>query len=193
MPLTVSEDRGLTWTPQNIDPELPQRDTWIDNKWREAMILGHIPQVSNHYHFSPSPAPSILIFLCLLLIAPLVHTYLLPRNSTKSSCLLSDLNSNCWICCTSISSRPEVFPPPRAYMRRRWSFPPRSFRSSEEQGHGDHAVRCLWLKALSTLSAIIHNDLSASFPQGVGIDRALTLPFGVCHLTALLCPSAATH
>lgn len=44
-PLAVSEDRGFTWTPQNIDPELPQRDTWIDKQWREDMVLGYIPQV----------------------------------------------------------------------------------------------------------------------------------------------------
>lgn len=43
--LAVSEDRGYTWTPQNIDPELPQRDTWIHTQWREDMVLGYIPQV----------------------------------------------------------------------------------------------------------------------------------------------------
>lgn len=41
----VSEDRGITWTPANLDPELPQREDWLKNEWRESMILGHIPQV----------------------------------------------------------------------------------------------------------------------------------------------------
>lgn len=40
----VSEDRGITWTSGNLDPELPQRDAWVKNEWREAMVLGHIPQ-----------------------------------------------------------------------------------------------------------------------------------------------------
>lgn len=44
-PLAVSEDRGFTWTPENIDPKLPQRDAWIGDKWREDMVLGYIPQV----------------------------------------------------------------------------------------------------------------------------------------------------
>lgn len=41
----VSEDRGATWTPENLDPELSQRDVWIGAKWRDARVLGHIPQV----------------------------------------------------------------------------------------------------------------------------------------------------
>ena len=43
--VSVSEDRGFTWTPENLDPELPQRDVWLDDSWRESMVLGHIPQV----------------------------------------------------------------------------------------------------------------------------------------------------
>eukprot|EP00752_Nemacystus_decipiens_P011297 g10039.t1 len=50
-PRTVSEDRGFTWTPQNIDPELPQRDGWIDKQWREDMVLGYIPQVNHTFAY----------------------------------------------------------------------------------------------------------------------------------------------
>ncbi|CAM9136658.1 unnamed protein product [Ectocarpus sp. 13 AM-2016] len=50
-PRTVSEDRGYTWTPENLDPELPQRDTWIDSKWREDMVLGYIPQVNHTFAY----------------------------------------------------------------------------------------------------------------------------------------------
>ena len=42
----VSKDRGDTWTPDNLDDELPQRDHWMAKSWREDMVLGHIPQVS---------------------------------------------------------------------------------------------------------------------------------------------------
>lgn len=73
LPVTVSEDRGLTWTPQNIDPELPQRDTWIDNKWREAMVLGHIPQVRNL--FFPPPAPSYVDFSLFALTTQIVQIF----------------------------------------------------------------------------------------------------------------------
>ena len=42
----VSEDRGDTWTPDNLDDELPQRHHWMAKSWRGDMVLGHIPQVS---------------------------------------------------------------------------------------------------------------------------------------------------
>ncbi|CAN0470181.1 unnamed protein product [Ectocarpus sp. 8 AP-2014] len=45
------EDRGYTWTPDNLDPELPQRDTWIASKWREDMVLGYIPQVNHTFAY----------------------------------------------------------------------------------------------------------------------------------------------
>ncbi|CAM9381917.1 unnamed protein product, partial [Ascophyllum nodosum] len=43
-PRTVSEDRGDTWTPDNLDDELPQRHHWMAKSWRGDMVLGHIPQ-----------------------------------------------------------------------------------------------------------------------------------------------------
>lgn len=43
--LAVSDDRGNTWKPENIDPNLPQREEWLQEDWKQSMVLGHIPQV----------------------------------------------------------------------------------------------------------------------------------------------------
>ncbi|CAM9710130.1 unnamed protein product [Chrysoparadoxa australica] len=50
-PRTISEDRGETWTPDNLDPWLEQRDIWLSDEWREGMILGHIPQVPHTFSY----------------------------------------------------------------------------------------------------------------------------------------------
>ncbi|CAM9381692.1 unnamed protein product [Ascophyllum nodosum] len=50
-PRTVSKDRGDTWTPDNLDDELPQRDHWMAKSWREDMVLGHIPQVNHTFAY----------------------------------------------------------------------------------------------------------------------------------------------
>ena len=41
----VAKDRGMTWTADNLDPELPQRSKWLNESWQEARVLGYIPQV----------------------------------------------------------------------------------------------------------------------------------------------------
>jgi dipeptidase len=46
---TVTEDRGSTWTSANVDANLKQRDTWLDPKWGDAMVIGHIPQVPHTF------------------------------------------------------------------------------------------------------------------------------------------------
>ncbi|CAN0165550.1 unnamed protein product [Discosporangium mesarthrocarpum] len=43
-PRTVTEERGMTWTPENLDKGLAQHEIWMSDAWREEMILGYIPQ-----------------------------------------------------------------------------------------------------------------------------------------------------
>ncbi|CAM9557293.1 unnamed protein product [Sphacelaria rigidula] len=50
-PRTVSHERGPTWTPENLDPHLPQREKWFQPEWRESMVLGHIPQVNHTFAY----------------------------------------------------------------------------------------------------------------------------------------------
>lgn len=50
-PRTISEIRGTTWTAENVDPWLPQKDIWLDPEWSESMVLVSIPQVSHTYAY----------------------------------------------------------------------------------------------------------------------------------------------
>eukprot|EP00611_Tribonema_gayanum_P000672 TRINITY_DN10499_c0_g1_i1.p1 TRINITY_DN10499_c0_g1~~TRINITY_DN10499_c0_g1_i1.p1 ORF type:complete len:823 (+),score=281.40 TRINITY_DN10499_c0_g1_i1:308-2470(+) len=48
-PRTVTEDRGSTWTADNLDANLPQRAVWANQSWQDAMIIDYIPQVPHTF------------------------------------------------------------------------------------------------------------------------------------------------
>ena len=48
---TVTDDRGSTWTAENIDDSLKQKHVWTDPNWSDAMLLGHIPQVPHTFSY----------------------------------------------------------------------------------------------------------------------------------------------
>ncbi|CAM9331937.1 unnamed protein product, partial [Ascophyllum nodosum] len=41
----------MTWTADNLDPELPQRSKWLNESWQEARVLGYIPQVEHTFAY----------------------------------------------------------------------------------------------------------------------------------------------
>lgn len=48
-PRVVSEDRGTTWLPENIDTSLPQHEIWLSQEWSDSLLLGEIPQVNHTF------------------------------------------------------------------------------------------------------------------------------------------------
>ncbi|CAM9441809.1 unnamed protein product [Phaeothamnion confervicola] len=48
-PRVVDDTRGPTFSRDNVDTWLPQRNIWLSEEWTDAMVLGHIPQVNHTY------------------------------------------------------------------------------------------------------------------------------------------------
>jgi hypothetical protein len=44
----VRDNRGHTWSPENIEPDVPQRDLWRTFAPAQE-VIGYIPQVEHTY------------------------------------------------------------------------------------------------------------------------------------------------